>query len=234
MQGGPDAGKLYGKVRARVSDLVRLLGAAELATPAPCCPDWTVQDIAAHLAGAAADFLRGDLAGAATPAWTAAQVAARAGRPIGAILDEWDVVGPQLEAFLGAQPRPLPPLFDVTMHEHDIRGALGLPGARDTVEMELTMRAAVRALGRRISEVGLPAVAVHAEDVHPAPALGERLLAGEGEPGAELAGTRFELARALFGRRSTAQVAGLAWRGDPGPYLPIFSIFPAAATEIVE
>src|SRR3954470_3151648 len=130
-------GALYEDTRQRVVDLVRettLLDFFAAARPLPACPGWRVRDVIAHLSGLATDIASGNLDGAATDAWTAAQVDARRDLSLDDLLAESDDVGPRLAGFLddfpgryGAQV-----VADITVHEHDIRGALRRPGARDS------------------------------------------------------------------------------------------------------
>jgi hypothetical protein len=54
----------------------------------------------------------------------------------------------------------------------------------------------------------------------------EWLLGGEGEPGASLVADRFELFRAITGRRPVEAVRTWDWRGDPSAYLSILSPYP--------
>jgi hypothetical protein len=49
--------ELYRDGRERLLALGAELGAADAARPVPACPDWTVKDLYAHLAGVAADVL---------------------------------------------------------------------------------------------------------------------------------------------------------------------------------
>src|SRR3954466_15318376 len=130
-------GALYEQTRQRVVNLVREATFADsfaAVAPVPACPAWRVRDVIAHLNGLATDIAAGNLDGAATDAWTAAQVDARRDLSVEDLLAESDDVGPQLASFLddfpgryGAQV-----VADITVHEHDIRGALQRPGARDS------------------------------------------------------------------------------------------------------
>src|SRR3954454_539788 len=130
-------GTVYEETRQRVINLVRetsVLDFFAAATPLPACPGWRVRDVIAHLSGLATDIASGNLDGAATDAWTAAQVDARRDLSLDDLLAESDDVGPRLAALLddfpgryGAQI-----VADITVHEHDIRGALRQPGARDS------------------------------------------------------------------------------------------------------
>jgi uncharacterized protein (TIGR03083 family) len=129
-----ELGTVYERGRRRIMDLVADLDDRAAATPVPACPAWSVHDVVAHLSGVCADILAGNVAGAATEPWTAAQVDARRERSFGEILAEWDDVGPQVAAFADDFPGRLGNQFitDVTVHEHDLRGTLGRAGSRDS------------------------------------------------------------------------------------------------------
>src|SRR3954463_16476430 len=130
-------GALYEATRQRVINLVREATFHDYfvaANPVPACRGWRVRDVISHLSGLATDIASGNIDGAATDAWTAAQVQARRNLSVDELLAESDDVGPRLAGFLddfpgryGAQV-----VADITVHEHDIRGALRRPGARDS------------------------------------------------------------------------------------------------------
>jgi hypothetical protein len=46
--------------------------------------------------------------------------------------------------------------------------------------------------------------------------------AGEGEAAATVHASRFELFRAMSGRRSPEQIRAYRWEGDADPYIPYF------------
>jgi hypothetical protein len=56
---------------------------------------------------------------------------------------------------------------------------------------------------------------------------------GDGDP-VVLRASDFEIARALLGRRTPAQVAALDWDGDPGPLPDRFHVFGPAVDAVVE
>src|SRR5688500_312757 len=86
---------VYEAARGRIVDLVAPLEEEAATVEVPTCPGWSVQDLVAHLTGNCANTLRGEVAGAATDEWTAAQVAERREWKLGDVLAEWDTVGPQ-------------------------------------------------------------------------------------------------------------------------------------------
>ncbi len=59
--------EVYEETRERVSALV---GDTPGDTRVPACPEWTVTDVAAHLAGLAGDWRHGNLAAYASEPWT--------------------------------------------------------------------------------------------------------------------------------------------------------------------
>ena len=63
---------------------------------------------------------------------------------------------------------------------------------------------------------------------------GKSRVLGEGDPGASIAASRYELVRALANRRSTAQIRAYEWTGDPEPYLPIIPAHNPRDDDIVE
>src|SRR3954451_14958598 len=92
-------GSIYEDTRQRVIDLVREATVADLfavASTVPACPGWRVRDVISHLSGLATDIASGNIDGAATDAWTAAQVQARRNLSVDELLAESDDVGPQL------------------------------------------------------------------------------------------------------------------------------------------
>ena len=88
-------GELYEQGRERIRALV-LEG--DPGAGVPTCPGWRVRDVLAHVVGVSADLTTGNIAGATTAPWTAAQLEQRKDRPVEELLAEWDDAGPQLAA----------------------------------------------------------------------------------------------------------------------------------------
>jgi uncharacterized protein (TIGR03083 family) len=252
-----DIAKVYAEGRGRITELVAGLSDDEAAAKVPTCPEWTVHDVVAHLTGVCADVLAGNLGDVATDPWTAAQVDTRRDKSMKELVDEWSELAPQVEAFAGSFPGRAGDQWvtDLTTHEHDIRGALGRPGARDSDGVAVGVDFLVAlALHGSLAARGLGPIEVRADghawvvgSSQPVGADGdagaqESFLAGEDPapatdpPVGTLTAAPFELFRALTGRRSSAQVAQFAWSMDPGPFLAAFAYGPFAlsATDISE
>jgi uncharacterized protein (TIGR03083 family) len=202
--------------RARISRLVADLDDRQAAAIVPGCPEWRVKDVVAHVAGICADILAGNIEGVATDPWTAAQVDARRPVPLARIVAEWSELGPQVETLLPSfPPEPATQLVaDLTTHEHDLRGALARPGARDSDALVIALGFVAPNFLTALADRDLPALSLRAGD--------SEWVADDGRPVASVSADRFELLRALTGRRSASQLRQLKWDGDPEPYLPAF------------
>jgi uncharacterized protein (TIGR03083 family) len=220
----------YRQLRTRVVDLVRGCDAEALVAVSPATPEWRVRDVLAHLSGVSADITAGNLDGVATDPWTAAQVDARRDCPIGQLLDEWEEEGTKLEAVIRGAP-DLPGwntlLFDAATHEQDIRTALGVPGMRDREPIVSLVGNMVEGVGQKLRDEGAGSIRFDFGD--------DLLVAGEGDPASTLSTTRFEVFRAVTGRRSDAQLRAYPW--DPEPrveYLILNPIFRPRTTDLAE
>jgi uncharacterized protein (TIGR03083 family) len=222
-----DLACLYTDTQTRIFDLVAPLSPSALETPVPGTPEWTVAQLVAHLTGVATDLAHGVVEGAGTEAWTARHVAERAGRRLDAVLAEWQENTPALVSLLATPGQVDSSAFDILTHEHDLRGALGRPGPSD--------RAALSAVTTRVTGRVNHLVAKHE-------LAGLRLVNDDGEwvcGSAPVAVTgvapTMEWFRALFGRRSAAQILTYQWDGDPAPYFGILNLFgPLPATDVTE
>ncbi len=218
----------YASVRDRVLVLLADLDDQRAASVVPACPEWTVRDLAAHMAGVPTDALAGDLDGAATDPWTARQVAERADHSLAEIVAELQATAEPFDAALAAVAEVDPRLIiDAWTHEQDLRHALGTPGGRDGPALELVAEVLTGELGAAVDAAELPAIRYFDE------ADRERRL-GRSEPGITLRCSRFELCRARMGRRSEAQLRELGWSADPERYLRVLVKFTAAADAIDE
>lgn len=248
-----DTAQRYAQARHRVVRAVTALP-GRTREPVPACPGWSVHDVVAHLAGACADILRGNVKGAATDAWTAQQVALRRDRSTDEVLQEWQAVAPPVERLAPSFPGRTGQQWamDLLAHEHDIAGALGVAAGQpaDDVAFALDFLIAV-GLHPAVSVHGLPPLHLATEhgswiagtgeprptddDASTGQLLRKRwdsaLLHGEDRPPATSADARVdapaaELFRALTGRRSHRQIRSFGWNVDPTPYLDVLAFGP--------
>jgi uncharacterized protein (TIGR03083 family) len=223
----PDVGALYRYGKEHVIELVQGLRTDQLVAPVPGCPGWTVHCVVSHLAGISADAIGGRLAGIPSEDQTARQVDERRHVPTSVVLREWERCASQFELVLSRLPNaPLPAAVDVSVHEQDIRGAVGLPGHRDNPVIELAVE---RLLGNWFQALtlnghALPSVFTSDGD----------LIGGDPDSTVGWTTTVFEVFRTAFGRRSMAQFARHFEGAEPTTYLPLLLAFSVSSDDIVE
>lgn len=213
----------YAAARTRIRAIVEQADEEQTLAIAPATPDWRVRDILAHLAGIPDDILNGRVDGIASDEWTEAQVAPRRDMPLDEMLAAWESDAVQVEPLVGSFGIMSGQFItDLLTHEHDIRDALGVPGARESEGVAI----AFDWLGARVGEArvrsGAGALRLLTE-------AGETTF-GDGEPTATARTTRFELLRAATGRRAMSQIETWDWDGDARPETVVLGIFtPRAA-----
>jgi uncharacterized protein (TIGR03083 family) len=214
---GTDLVDEWALAQARVIELVAPLSAEQAAVRVPACPDWTVRDLFSHMVGLGADVLAGDEPDDHNAVWTEKQVASRRDHDVAALVAEWQDLSASLQEWM--RERGTRPLSDVIIHEQDLRGALGVPGGKDS--------GGVRAVRDRF----LPRFAARVDDLPPVALVAEGWTwASQGAPddaAVVVRASEFDIARALVTRRSEAQLRSWTTRGDVGPYLDGFALLGA-------
>ena len=203
----------------RVAELIEQIPEEKLTIMVPACPEWSVKDLIAHFAGVAGDVATGNLAAVGSEEWTSAQIAARKETPVGEILEEFRTQAAQLAGAIEHLHPAIAGMMlgDLVTHEHDLRGAIGEHGERDSEGVAAATYTYVRRLGRRLRDAELPTLLVVGSS--------GRWPAGKDEPQATVTADDFELLRALTGRRTDDEIRGLEWDGDPETFLPHFSMY---------
>jgi hypothetical protein len=218
--GARQVARMYHEAMGRITSLVSDEGDARLDITVAACPLWSVRDVVAHLAAVADDWGQGVLTGAPTDEQTAAQVARFHGQDLAEIIETWTKAAAHLSD-LADDSGVEPPIGDVAAHEHDVRGALGKPGARDSAAVRYTSD---RLLSNLTSPVPLR-VTVEDAQYRSGPDGGTEI---------ELRTTRFEALRWRTGRRSRRQLAAMDWSADPSQVLDHLFMFGPAEADLVE
>jgi uncharacterized protein (TIGR03083 family) len=214
----PDLSEAYRDLRIRVDALLRTATPEQCAVVAPATPEWRVHDVLAHLVGVPADVLAGRLDGVASDAWTEAQVAPRRDLPTVALLDEWSETSPQVEPMIPSfGPVAGQMVGDAVTHEHDIRDAIGAPGARDSTAVHIGSHWMANHMGRFHRDAGHGTLRIETD-------LWSETF-GDDPPAVTLRTSAFEVLRASTGRRSTTQIAAYDWDGPARPEIVVMPIF---------
>ncbi|MDZ7674669.1 MAG: maleylpyruvate isomerase family mycothiol-dependent enzyme [Acidimicrobiales bacterium] len=224
-----DLATAYRDTRGRITELCQGISPDVASSRVPATPDWSVRDLVSHLTVIAAEPVAGNLPGNDQQAWMDEGMARRREASVADLLTEWNEAGPAFEGIIESMGEALRNVvYDVAVHEHDLRHALGRPGARDTPAVQIGLEALLDQLGDRVREHELAAVRVRIDDAE------EEVVCGDGNPSVTLAGDRFELFRLLANRRSRNQVLSARWTGDPERYLGALEAMPYPEQDIDE
>ena len=193
-----DLGATYRASRLRIAELVDDSVADR---HVPATPAWSAHDVVAHLAGVLNDVAAGNLEGAATAPWTAAQVERGRDKAVAQVVEEWAGAAAGFEAFLSspAGVNASAAVMDVSCHETDLRAAFGLAPALSGEMLAWAAGSMREAFDSQVAAAGLPAVKIDVSD--------------------------FEMFRGRLGRRTRDEVSAFGWSADPAPYLDLFFIF---------
>jgi uncharacterized protein (TIGR03083 family) len=224
-----DCGRVYGDKRRELMRLVGALAPVGLTTVVPATPAWSVQDVVAHVVGIAADLNALRFGADDDPdAWTAAQVHSRRGRSLVDLGGEWEREAVRFEEGLRLLGYETGSHFvgDLLQHAQDVRSALGLVRLDDDEGLAVGLDHYLDTLHQTLTTAGTGSLAVDVGE--------EQWTLGAGPQVASVAASRFELFRALGGRRSITQMRSMAWTGSSESILPFVSPYPLPSADIVD
>ncbi|MGI8666514.1 MAG: maleylpyruvate isomerase family mycothiol-dependent enzyme [Jatrophihabitans sp.] len=207
----------------RLQDLVEPLEPTALDVITPACPQWSVHDVLAHLAGAAESFGTETFAGVGTDPWTAEHVASRRGVPLADLLAERRRHSTKLTELPPDHGAWLPVVHDALSHEADIRAAIGAPQLPADV-LAAAFPLIEQVLPGQLAKLGTVELIVD----------GQSRTYGEGEPDLVVDAPMFEFWRAWFGRRSDNQIRSWVRSGDADSLVKTLPVFPARSTDLIE
>jgi uncharacterized protein (TIGR03083 family) len=223
-----DPADLYERERLDFVTLLRSVAPDRLMLDVVATPGWTVRDVLAHVVGITADLNAQQFGDGDGDAWTAAQIARRRARSIDELAAEWDREAPPFEAGLrlfgygfGAHY-----LGDLLQHVADVRATLTPDSTLDDEALAVALDFYLESFEETLDERGVGMIEVLVGD--------ERWLLGTGDLVASITAPRFELFRALGGRRTLDEIRGFAWTGDLEAVVGLVSRYPVPTTTLGE
>ena len=223
-----DPAERYEAERRALISFLRGVAPADLGRTVRATPLWTVHDVLAHVVAITADLnaQRFDGAIADGDAWTAEQVATRRGASLDDLAAEWDREAPLFETGLGLFGYSFGAhyLGDLMQHVGDIHTTLGRSPVRDDDTIAVALDFYLTSFEESLDELGAGAVALRCGD--------ERWSLGDGPVVASVTAPRYELFRALGGRRTVEQVRSFDWTGDVDRVADLVSRYPAPTERI--
>lgn len=215
----------YRSTRDRILALAHDLDDETGSRSVPACPAWTCRDLITHVASMPIAISGGDIPGDDPDAWVDRVLDVNRALSIDELEVAWRSADEILAAIIDGPGLAL--YYDQVVHEHDLRGALGTPGARDQPEVSMTLQVSLDQIDPHIRAAGLTSLAVDVGDAV--------LQSHEGPRGCTITTTAWEATRALNGRRTADEVRALSHEGDLEPYLgPIAARFAFLTTSLDE
>lgn len=213
---GVDVVAEWTSAQARIIELMAATERGEHPTSVPACPEWSPQDLLAHLVGFAADVTAGDEPDDHNDRWTARQVEARAERSVAELLGEWRGLTTTMQTWI--RDNNSRPIMDITIHEQDLRGALGATGGQETDAAAFVRDEFAGRFATAVAD--LPVIELRGERWHWRSRDDAPVAVVVSAPDADLA-------RGLISRRSQAQLRRWTVSGDIDPYLEHFAVLGA-------
>ena len=215
MTGDSKAADEWREAYQRVAELSRQAGDSGMVATVPSTPDWSARDLLAHMVGVGSDALTGDVPDDLNPEWTQGHIEQRSDSSVEELLTEWEGKAEAIEDVVRTQDTG--PLGDVIIHEQDLRGALGQPGARDTLGLDLVRHDMLEMLDDAVEE-SLAPLSLRSTDSD-----WSWTSTGSGAPGAVVEAPLYDLTRAVISRRTEGQLRQWTTTGDVTAYLPAFA-----------
>jgi hypothetical protein len=202
----------YQRTRARVCSLLLDATPDALTRTVPACPAWSVHDLAAHLVGVPATLAAGNFPDGDVNAWLQVIVDERRDAEVGDLVQEWSTLDGAIEPMLQGMGTLM--FTDVSIHEHDLRGALG---ERDhgALEVDAIMECELPSFAPPLQEAGLGAIVVEHD--------GHTWRSHDADAGWTLYVTPWEATRALGSRRTVDELRALPTDGGGEPYFAVIA-----------
>ena len=201
---------VYDTTRARMIDLARSAGPDALRTVVPACPDWTALQLLTHCVSMPAAIGAGDLPTGDLDGWIDTILAARAGRSLDELVEEWSSADATIAAMVGGGGAVL--LDDLVVHEHDLRGALGTPD-HSVLDADVFVPRSLASCVPELERRGLGAIEVRTE--------GRTWTSHDAPTGWVLAASPWEAVRVLYSRRTADELRDLGGSDDIDAYIAL-------------
>jgi hypothetical protein len=226
-----DCGLIYQRLRRRLIATLRSLDSRRLRTVVPATAAWSVRDAVAHLVGIASDLNAQRFDVTDPDEWTARQVHERQHATLDDLDVEWQREAVIFEEGLRLMGYEVGSHFvgDLLHHASDIHHALGLARIDDHEALVVSLDFYLDSCHRDLVAQDAGGLGVETSD-----SPQQRWTLGTGSEVATLKASRYELFRALGGRRSEHQVRAMDWIGDVDAVIGVLSRYPLPTSDLVE
>jgi uncharacterized protein (TIGR03083 family) len=202
----------YRASRERMITLIASTDDTQRRLVVAACPAWTVHDLVSHVTGIAVDLSVCQAPTGDPQSWVDRQVDERRGRATGDVVAEWVGACEAFEPMIAGSPKAFWGLvYDLIVHEFDLRQALGDRSGRDGDAVMVAAELGLRLVKGDLRSAGLGSLLVEM--------AGEHIRVGSGDVELTLRTTPFECLRLLGSRRTRAELEAADFEGDLDRYL---------------
>ena len=206
----PELFDAYDASRTRMLELARAAGPEGLSVVVPACPDWTALHLITHCVSLPAAIGAGDFPSGDTNDWIARIIADRSGRSIDELAEEWERCNDTIAGMVNGGGAML--FDDLTVHEHDLRGALGVPD-HDTIDAEVVVPRFLASSVESLRAAGLGSIEIRNDD--------GVWRSHDADPGWVIETDAWEAIRTLSSRRTAEEIRAIGGSEDIEPYIAV-------------
>jgi len=200
----------YDETRNRMLDIARAAGPDALATTIPSCPDWSALQLITHCVSLPAAIAAGSFPTGDSNEWIASIIQDRAGASLDELATEWVSVNDTIAGMVNGGGAVL--FDDLVVHEHDLRGALGVPD-HSALDASISVPRSLESCVAALETAGLGSIEVRSgSDVW---------RSHDAEPGWILEVSPWEAVRVLYSRRTTDELRALGGSDNIGAYIAV-------------
>jgi len=200
----------YDATRTRMIELARAAGPDALGATVPACPDWTALQLITHCVSMPAALGAGDFPTGDLNEWIDKILTDRAGTSLDQLAEEWVGANETIAGMVNGGGAVL--FDDLVVHEHDLRGALGVPD-HSALDASISVPRSLESCVAALETTGLGSIEVRSgSDVW---------RSHDAEPGWILGGTPWEAVRVLYSRRTADEVRALGGSDNINDYIAV-------------
>jgi len=200
----------YDATRARMLDIALSAGPDALTTMVPSCPDWSALQLITHCVSMPAALGAGDFPTGDLNEWIDKILTDRAGASLDQLAEEWVGANETITGMVNGGGAVL--FDDLVVHEHDLRGALGVPD-HSALDASISVPRSLESCVAALETAGLGSIEVRSGS--------DTWRSHDAEPGWILEVSPWEAVRVLYSRRTADELRALGGSDNIEAYIAV-------------
>jgi len=200
----------YDATRARMLELARTAGSDALGATVPACPDWTALQLITHCVSMPAALGAGDFPSGDINEWIDKILTDRADSSLDDLATEWVGANDTINEMVNGGGAVL--FDDLVVHEHDLRGALGLPD-HSALDAAISVPRSLDSCVAALETAGLGSIEVRSGS--------DIWRSHDAEPGWVLEVIPWEAVRVIYSRRTADELRALGGSDNIEAYIAL-------------